>query len=110
MSEKTETNRYNDPSTGRFMKGNPGKPKGTRHMSTLLREAIEKELESGESYGNLITKRVIKSALEGQSWAMRLVYEYLDGKPLQNIDVNAKIESVNPERAEEIQEALKDII
>lgn len=88
-----------------------GKPKGKRHMTTLLKEAIEKEVQGmGETYDKIITKRVIKSAIEGEQWAVKLVYEYLDGKPIQQLNVDAEVTEVSHEQRQQIEKALQDII
>ena len=88
---------------GRFKPGHSiKKPKGSRHMTTLLKEYIAKEVKGMKNddgtpleYGDGITKRVIKSALEGESWAVKLVYEYMDGKPAQSVDWTTGGDKIN---------------
>jgi hypothetical protein len=63
-----------------FRKGNPGRPSGARHKSTLAIEALlEGEAEA-------IGRKVIEKALEGDATALRLAMERLypvrKGRPL----------------------------
>lgn len=62
----TNTDRGTD---GRFVEGNPGRPRGSRHKSTL---AIEALLE-GEAEG--LTRKAIDLALDGDTTALRLCLE-----------------------------------
>ena len=57
-----------------FQPGNPGKPKGARHKTTLIAEklAIEKLMEE-DAEG--VTRLVIEAAKEGDMTAARLVLE-----------------------------------
>ncbi len=62
------------PNTGRsadgtFAPGNPGKPKGARHRSTLAAQA----LLDGES--EALTRKAVSMALEGDVTALRLCLE-----------------------------------
>lgn len=68
------TNRNNGSTTGRnadgtFSSGNPGRPAGARHKVT---RAVE-ELLGGEA--ELLTRKAIDMALEGDSVALRLCME-----------------------------------
>ena len=63
MNEETENAvnlRGRDPKTGRFIEGNPGKPKGAKNLTTKLREALDKVCEgTGTKYDDeLITPYV----------------------------------------------------
>lgn len=65
--------RKNAPKTrGRpFKRGNPGKPKGARHKTTLAVEALlDGEHES-------LTRKAIEKALEGDTTALRLCLDRL---------------------------------
>jgi len=72
MTAKKERNNvkktYTD-ENGKFATGNPGRPKGARHKSTL---AVEAMLE-GQS--KALTKKAIDMALEGDTPALRLCLE-----------------------------------
>ena len=56
-------------SDGTFAKGNPGKPKGTRHRATMA----SLSLLDGEA--EALTRKAIESALGGDSVALRLCLE-----------------------------------
>jgi hypothetical protein len=66
---------------GQFGPGNPGKPKGARHKTTL---AIEELLE-GEA--TAIGRKCVEKALDGDSAALRLAMERLapvrKGRPVR---------------------------
>jgi hypothetical protein len=70
MTEKT---RNNVPTTrGRpFQPGNPGRPKGARHKTTLAMEA----LLAGE--GEVLTRKAVDMALDGDTVALRLCLDRL---------------------------------
>lgn len=70
MKRKNEQKTYTD-ETGKFAAGNPGRPKGARHKTTL---AIE-ELLDGEAEG--LTRKAVELALEGDTTALRLCLERL---------------------------------
>lgn len=73
----------NDPSTGRFVKGGGGRPKGSKNKATV---AIENMLE-GEA--EAITRRCIDLAKKGDPTAMKIVMDRLapvrKGRPLQGL-------------------------
>jgi hypothetical protein len=54
---------------GRFTKGNPGRPPGARHKTTLAAEAIL----NGEA--EALTRKAVEKALEGDTVALRLCLE-----------------------------------
>lgn len=56
---------------GRFASGNPGRPPGARHKSTVAMEA----LLDGEA--EALTRKVVELALEGDTTALRLCLERL---------------------------------
>lgn len=83
-----------DPITGRILPGrslNPaGKPKGARHLTTLVREALQKmaKTEDGKEIKleEALVKKIIHLALTKEDPTMiRLMWNYLDGMPTQNI-------------------------
>lgn len=91
------TGDYNDPITGRFIQGNPGKPKGTRHLSGLLEEAIRRvATDTGTSEDITIVKKVIEKAKEGDMKAIEHIWDRLEGKPMQSLKIDnpAQIEAI----------------
>ena len=76
--------------------GNPeGKIRGTKNFTTKVREALQR-LGAKDAQGNPVAieealiQKIIKMALEGDRKMIELVWNYLDGKPPQNIDVTSK--------------------
>ena len=68
--------------------GNPkGKKKGTLSMTTKLKEAITK-ISEGEAEPDdvIIVKKVLEKAKKGDERMINLIWNYIDGKPLQQID------------------------
>lgn len=65
----TENSSESRDGKGRFAKGNPGKPKGARHQTTM---AIE-QLLGNEA--RRLTRKAIKAALDGDTAALRLCLE-----------------------------------
>jgi hypothetical protein len=75
---------------GRFLKGvsgNPaGKPKGIKHMTTILTEALIAVAENGgESEDIAIVKALIQKAKSGDVSAIREIWDRTEGKPVQAI-------------------------
>lgn len=63
--------------------GNPdGKPVGTRHMTTILKEALIKVSEDkGTSTDKEIVRTLAEKAVLGDMQAMKLIFNYMDGMP-----------------------------
>lgn len=107
MEEKTGIKQEERDDKGRFLpgvSGNPnGKPKGARHMSTLLEEAIRKVAEdTGTSEDQAIVRALIEKAKAGDIRAITEVWDRLEGKPKQQTDITSggdKIVFVTPEIA-----------
>lgn len=104
METKTSNNgkntEYQDKPGGTFKKGNPGRPKGSQNLTTLVRKALKKiakEQGSKQSYEKLLVQRILQKAIgEGDPKMIRLLWNYLDGMPPQPVkhsgddDPNAK--------------------
>lgn len=73
--------------------GNPaGKAKGTRHFSTLIREAIIKVAEGdAEPSDVLIVKQLVTKAKSGDLAAIDRVIDRVDGKAEQTINLDAEV-------------------
>jgi hypothetical protein len=54
---------------GTFAKGNPGKPKGSRHRATMATQKLI------EDQSEAITQKAVEMALEGDTTALRLCIE-----------------------------------
>jgi hypothetical protein len=64
-----DDSRKNGPKTGRFEPGNPGKPKGARHKTTLLAEKLM------QADAEAIVKAVLDSAKGGDMTAARIILD-----------------------------------
>lgn len=88
-----------DPTTGKFVEGNPGggRPKGSRSFTTKVREALAKIAEGKDyTYEEAFIKAILKKSIIDQDVSMmRTVWEQLDGKPLQRM-ANADGTNINP--------------
>lgn len=71
----TASDRNNGPTTegrnsdGTFAAGNPGRPRGARHKTTLAIEALL------DGQGEALTEKLIELALDGDATALRLCIE-----------------------------------
>ena len=99
-----------DPITGRFVEGNtlsPGKPKGARHMTTLLQEAIKKVAEGDAEPADIqIVRKVIEKAKAGEFKHTELIWDRLEGKAPQKIEFDGRVEVEPSERIKELAEKL----
>lgn len=75
---------------------NPGgKPKGVRHMSTLLAEAIKRVAEdTGTSHDVEIVQALVTKAKSGDMKAIDTVFDRVDGKAEQKIDITSNEETI----------------
>jgi hypothetical protein len=91
--------------------GNPkGKPKGARHFSTLIREAIQKVAEGeDEPADRLIVKQLVDKAKKGDLSAIDRVIDRVDGKAEQTINLDAEIHTDDGFTKEE-KEALLSLL
>lgn len=86
---------YQETPGGPFAKGNPGKPKGARHMTTKIMEAITRvSEENGTPEDVQIVRALIDKAKNGDVQAIKLIMNYTDGMPPQDIDVTSDGEKV----------------
>jgi hypothetical protein len=74
MARNNASNTYID-ARGKFRPGNPGRPKGARHKTTLAIEAIL------EGQAEKLTEKAIQMALAGDVTAMRLCLDRLAPPP-----------------------------
>lgn len=94
----------------RVPKGGPspnpkGKPKGTRSLTTILRELMNAGapdmLQKGEmkellkrlkiakpTNGDLLMLRLFIKGMQGDTKAMEMVIDRMDGKPKQEVEIN----------------------
>jgi hypothetical protein len=87
--------------------GNPtGKKKGTRHFSTLIREAITKvATDTGTSDDKEIVRALVEKAKAGDLKAVDMVLDRVDGKAEETINLDGEM-TINDGLSLEEKEAL----
>lgn len=76
--------------------GNPnGRPKGARSLSTILKEMLEEEIEvnidgvkSKKQFQEVIIRKLIKKANDGDIKAIQEIFDRVEGKSKQVVDMN----------------------
>jgi len=91
--------------------GNPkGKPKGARHFSTLIKEAIQKVADGeDEPADRLIVKQLVDKAKQGDLQAIDRVLDRVDGKAEQTINLDAEV-TTNDGLTQEEKQALLNLL
>lgn len=76
--------------------GNPeGRPKGSRNLSTILREMLQEEIEITTEEGkkekkqlqDIIVRKLIKKANDGNLRAIEQVFDRIEGKAKQEMKI-----------------------
>ncbi len=88
-------NTVRDPQTGRFVTGNPGKPVGAQHFSTMFKRAIRQKggtSKDGEDvpFDEIIVKKIVTMAAGGNLNAAEIVLDRVDGKVKQPVEFSQK--------------------
>src|SRR3972149_6033262 len=78
-----------NPKTGQFVKGVSGNPNG-RPRGKTPSEYLRARLERGRTYEQIMDK-VTSLAVSGERWAVELLFDRMEGKPLQVIDIEQRI-------------------
>jgi hypothetical protein len=71
------------------MSGNPaGRPKGSGTLLSILRARLQ-EIPTGQhkTYAEGVVDVVLRKALEGNTPALKLVWDYIEGAPKQSVDL-----------------------
>jgi hypothetical protein len=69
--------------------GNPaGRPKGSGTLLSILRARLQ-EIPTGQrkTYAEGVVDVVLRKALEGNTPALKLVWDYIEGAPKQSVDM-----------------------
>ena len=69
---------------GQFIQGNPGKPPGAKHNSTLLKETLINSVSESNMI-DMINTLKSKAINEGCLQSIKMIFEYTLGKPSQMI-------------------------
>lgn len=64
-----------------------GRPKGSVGLTTKLRKALDRIHEgTGNKYDELLVESIMKDAIKGNDNMRRLIFNYMEGMPLQKTD------------------------
>lgn len=99
---------YQDRPGGQFKEGNPGKPKGVKHFTTKVQEALKAvvvDKKTGEPVvlETAVLNAVVQKLLDGDPQMLKLFWNYSDGLPKATIEVD-------DHRKDETKDQLKDLI
>lgn len=77
--------------------GNPaGRPKGSKNLSTNLREMLEVEIDTldpvkkiqvKKKIGDVLNLKLIQSALQGNLSALKEIYDRIEGKAKEHVEI-----------------------
>jgi hypothetical protein len=73
----------------RFKKGESGNPKGRPPKGYSISDWFKHMLNEKPEIKDAIAKSILKKALEGDTVAQKLVWNYMDGLPLQQTDITS---------------------
>jgi len=69
--------------------GNPnGRPPKAKCLTDLLRKKLAEKGPDGKQNIEIITEKVIHLARMGERWAAELIYDRLEGKPAQAVQLS----------------------
>ena len=99
-----------------FQKGNKfgGRPKSEFTLSDQLRKALKRKhykegVKRGFTNAQLIAEKVVEKSKEGEAWAANLVWDRIEGKAAQQIELSSGQKSIKVDLGEEITSKLADI-
>ncbi len=91
ITKKNVNKSYTDPTTGKFVEGNPGggRPKGSGvSITTEIKKKLEK-IPTGQkkTYLELLINRIFKQAIQdGDQQMIKNIWNYVDGMPKQSLE------------------------
>lgn len=93
-----------------------GKLKGTKHLTTKLFEALEAvaKVKTGnpenKTYSQLLIDRILNDAIvKGNTSLIHMIMNYIDGAPLQGIDLTSGGEKIGSSSSEEVMEIARRV-
>lgn len=108
-SSKQGTNRD---SKGRFLPGTSGNPGGrpqTKILTGALIKTLSKKTGGGINY-ELVAKILVSLALGGKIEAIKEIFDRVEGKAPQSIDVTTDGESINPYTDDQIERVARRVL
>ncbi len=83
--------------SGQWKPGQSGNPLGgpkDKIVADAIRVAVLTEVKSGRHKGSIklraIADKIVEQAMEGQPWAIQMIADRLDGKPLQQSETKVE--------------------
>ena len=73
-----------------WKKGQSGNPNGRHKKGYSITEWFREMLDSKPDVKDAIGKSIMKKALEGDTAAQKMVWQYMDGMPSQNLELTGK--------------------
>ena len=73
-----------------WKKGQSGNPNGRPKKGYSITEWFREMLDSKPDVKDAIGKSIMKKALEGDTAAQKMVWQYMDGMPSQNLELTGK--------------------
>ena len=95
-----DNNNEDKPNGGRFIPGDPrcyrgGRGRGKKGIPALLKKLCDKKDEkTGKTQMEIICQQLIDMAKIGNGWAIQLLYERMEGRPRQVIEVVSEDEEL----------------
>lgn len=87
--------------------GNPaGRPVGSKNLSTILRDMLEEEIDvkvddtgrkERRKFSELIIRKLIKRASDGDPRAIKEIFDRIEGRAKQSVDVTTDGKPLNDE-------------
>jgi hypothetical protein len=95
-----------------FKPGQSGNPNGRPKKGYSITEWFKEMLDSKPEVKDAIGKSIMKKALEGDTTAQKMVWQYMDGMPEQkqtNLNVDVPTDETKPpeEQLKEVLERIK---
>lgn len=73
------------------MPAGPGRPPKEKSFANMLNIALTAKGQSGETKLREVAEVLVDKALAGESWAVSMVADRVDGKPMQQVELTAEI-------------------
>ena len=104
-----------------FQPGNPGggRPKGSKSLTKILKEALEKDLALKDSKTGIVeTKQIsewlvaamVRDGIKGDLKAIREIYDRIEGKPLQKVNNVTSLDLSNIDLSSLTDEQIQKLI
>jgi hypothetical protein len=79
-----------------FKKGQSGNPSG-KSKTKWLTDALRMELAQDPARARKIADKIVTMAEEGDLQAANIIFDRLEGKPVQSLEIEASVSSLPPE-------------